>query len=564
MGILIKNGVVYDPAQGIYGEKMDISIDGDKIVEDVSSPERVIDAEGRLVVPGGVELHSHIAGGKVNAGRIMRPEDGRKGRAPRGRLTRACSGFSILNTFSTGYTYARMGYTTTFEAAMPPLLARHTHEEFEDMPITDKGALVLLDNNWMTMEYVKAGDLDRLAAYVSWMFGATKAYGIKIVNPGGVEAWGWGKNCSINDPVPHFDVTPKEIIRALAKVNEELKLPHSIHIHCNDLGHPGNFETTLETYEAVKDITASSDRQVMHATHTQFHAYGGSSWKDFESKADAIADYVNKNDHITIDLGAVMFCDTTTMTADGPMEYSLHTLSRRKWSNHDVELETGSGIIPVAYSPKVPVNAIQWAVGIELALLIEDPWKVVLTTDHPNGCPFTFYPEIIALLMSKPKREEMLKGVSDAVGRRALIATIDRELTWGEIITMTRSAPAKILGLSESKGTLRVGADADVAIYDIMPESFDPAKGYREIEEKLMRTFYTVKGGEVVVKDGEIVATPPGRTYWVNPVGERAHAMREEMLKDLEAKFDAYYTVSMANYPVQDEYLSHPLEIRAG
>ncbi|VUT27581.1 MAG: formylmethanofuran dehydrogenase subunit A [Candidatus Syntrophoarchaeum sp. GoM_oil] len=564
MTILIKNGVVYDPAQGIDGERMDVAIDGDKFVNDVSSPDMVIDAEGRMVVPGGVELHTHIAGGKVNAGRIMRPEDGRKGRVPKGKLTRACSGFSVLNTFNTAYTYAKMGYTTTIEAAMPPLIARHTHEEFEDTPITDKGALVLLDNNWMTLEYAGSGDHEKLAAYVSWMFDASKAYGIKIVNPGGTEAWGWGKNCSINDPVPHFDVTPKEIIRALATANEALELPHSIHLHCNDLGHPGNFETTIETYEAVKDIKASSDRQVMHATHTQFHSYGGSNWGDFESKADEIAKYINKHDHISIDLGIVMFCDTTTMTADGPMEYNLHTLSRRKWSNHDIELETGSGIIPVAYSPKIGVNAIQWAIGLELPLLITDPWKMALTTDHPNACPFTFYPEIIALLMSKAKREEMLKGVSEAVGKRALIATIDRELTWSDIMTMTRAAPAKILGMADRKGSFRAGLDADVSIFDIKPESFDPTKDYKQIEEKLKRTLYTIKGGEVVVKDGEIMATPHGRTFWANPIGEKGLALRDEMMVDLERMFSDYYSVNIANYPVQDEYIPHAVEIKAG
>jgi formylmethanofuran dehydrogenase subunit A len=359
-------------------------------------------------------------------------------------------------------------------------------------------------------------------------------------------------------------VTPKEIIRALAEVNETLELPHSIHIHCNDLGHPGNFETTIETFDAVKDIKPSSDRQIMHATHIQFHSYGGSTWGDLVSKADEIAKYINKNDHVTIDLGAVMFCDTTTMTADGPMEYDLHTLSRRKWSNHDVELETGSGIIPVAYSPKVGVNAIQWAIGLELPLLITDPWKMALTTDHPNGCPFTFYPEIIALLMSKAKREEMLKGVSEAVGKRALLATIDRELTWSDIMTMTRAAPAKILGMADRKGSFRAGMDADLSIYDIKPASFDPTKDYRQIEENLKRTVYTIKGGEVVVRDGEITTTPHGRTFWVNPKGEKKLALRDDMITDLEMMFADYYSVNIANYPVQDAYIPNAVEIKAG
>ena len=45
------------------------------------------------------------------------------------------------------------------------------------------------------------------------------------------------------------------------------------------------------------------------------------------------------------------------------------------------------------------VNAVQWAVGLELLLLISDPWRIFLTTDHPNGACFWRYPEIIHLLM---------------------------------------------------------------------------------------------------------------------------------------------------------------------
>ncbi|MHC1566225.1 MAG: formylmethanofuran dehydrogenase subunit A [Candidatus Syntropharchaeia archaeon] len=558
MALMIKNGFVYDPLNGIEGEKLDIFIEDGKIVSDAKNPE-VIDAEGRLVMPGGVEMHSHIAGGKVNAGRIMRPEDGRKGLEPKGKITRACSGFSVPNTFATGYRYVKMGYTTTFEAAMPPLVARHTHEELEDIPICDKAALSLLDNNWLGMEYIKAGEIDKLTALIAWLIQATKGFGIKLVNPGGVEAWGWGKNVSdLDGTVPHFEVTPREIIKALAEVNERLNLPHSIHIHCNNLGHPGNYETTLKTFDIVKEINTKRGRQVMHATHVQFHSYGGSNWGNMDSKADEIAKYINSNDHVTIDLGVVMFCDTTTMTADGPMEYDLYKLSRRKWSNHDVELETGAGIIPVAYSPKVGVNVIQWAIGFELALLIEDPWKVALTTDHPNGCPFTFYPKIISLLMSRKRREEMMREVSDAVNKRALLPSIERELDWNDIATMTRAGPAKILGIHEyGKGHLGVGADADIAIYDIKPDEIDPSRD--PVESKLSVTKYTIKGGIIVAKDGEIVAAPEGKTFITNASVESS--LMDAMLEDLEKNFRERYSVSLSNYPVQDEYVMHPFEI---
>lgn len=556
MELLITNGIVYDPLNQISGEKMDILVKDDKIVSAVKNP-KVIDADGRLVMPGGVDMHTHIAGGKINVGRMLRPEDGRRGIEPRSKLTRVCTGYSVPNTFATGYRYAKMGYTTTFEPAMPPLLARHTHEEFRDIPIVDKGAIPLLDNHWLVMEYIKSGDMDKLAAFIAWIMNATKGYGIKIVNPGGAEAWGWGKNVrDLHDIVPNFDITPAEIIHGLAEANERLNLPHSIHIHCNNLGHPGNYDTTLATFDLVKDIAAEK-RQVMHATHVQYHSYGGSTWADMESKADAIASYVNSHDHVTIDPGQVMFGDTTTMTADGPMEYELHMMSKRKWTNKDVELETGSGIIPVFYSRKVSINSIQWAIGLELALLIKSPWKTALTTDHPNGAPFTRYPEIISLLMSKKRREEALRNVHDAINKRAIISSIDRELNWEDIAIMTRSAPAKILGLDKyGKGHLGIGADADISIYGISPEEDDP----RKIQSALSHAKYTIKGGEIVVKDGEIVAVPEGRTYWVNP--EFDGEATKDMLDDLAVKFKEYYSVNLANYPVQDAYVPHPIEIK--
>ncbi|MHC1636104.1 MAG: formylmethanofuran dehydrogenase subunit A [Candidatus Methanospirareceae archaeon] len=555
--LLIKNGIVYDPLNGVKGEEKDICIRDGKIVEDVKNPKE-IDAEGCIVMPGGVDMHSHIAGGKVNAGRLLRPEDGRKGLEPRTKVCRACSGYSVPNTYATGYRYARMGYTFVMEPAMPPLTARHTHEELIDTPIVDKAAMPLLDNNWMTLEYVKSKDIDLLAAYIAWMINSTKGYGIKIVNPGGTEAWAWAKNCNLDDAVPYFDVTPAEIIKSLAEANERFEMPHSIHLHANMLGQPGNYEITLKTYDLVKDIKPSLKRQVLHATHVQFHSYGGTKWADFESKADEIASYVNKNEHITIDLGAVMLGDTTTMTADGPMEYNLYRLTGRKWTNCDVELETGAGITPFLYSGKVSVNTIQWAIGMELALLIKDPWRVILTTDHPNGAPFISYPILISLLMNKERREEVMKEVHPVINKKAVLPTIERELEWHDIAVMTRAAPAKILGLDKyGKGHLGVGADADVAIYDITPEEKDAGK----IQKALLNAKYCIKGGEIVVKDGEVVASPEGKTYFVRV--ECEDKLTEEMLSHLKEKFENYYSVSMANYPVQDVYTPKPFEIRA-
>jgi formylmethanofuran dehydrogenase subunit A len=556
--MIIRGGIVYDPANGIFGEEMDLCIDNGKIVEDAKGDE--IDARSLLVMPGGVDAHSHIAGKKVNTGRIMSPNDSRLGAEPRRGICRPSSGYTVPNCFAMGYRYVRMGYTTVFEAATPILEARHTHEELEEIPILDKGALTLFGNNWEVMECVREKDLAKLAAYVAWGLHSARGYGVKLVNPGGGEAWGFGANVKgVQDPVPNFDVTPAEIIKSLAEVNEMLHLPHSIHLHFNNTGKPGNYTTALETLDILKDVSPSRMRQVVHVAHMQFSTYGGTSWRDFESKAPLIADYFNKNNHATMDVGQILFGAAMTMTADAPLEYSNARLTHAKWSNHDIELEESSGVVPWVYFRKNLVNDVQWAAGLELALLTIDPWKVLMTTDHPNGSPFVNYPEVISLLMSKSKRAEEMATQHEMAAKRSTLTSVERELDWSEIAIMTRAAPAHILGL-EDKGHLGVGADADISIYNIRPEEVDASKDHQVVKKALIKALYTIKGGIVVAKDGEILAVPKGKTFWVDAAVPQA-AM-DRLMVDIQEKFNKYYSIQLSNYAVQDAYVTNPAVIK--
>ena len=552
--IIVKGGYVYDPLNKVDGERADVLISDGKVVEKLNEREaKVVDASGMVVMPGGVDLHSHIAGSKINLGRAMRPEDHRKDVVPKTRLTRSGVGYSCPSTFVTGYRYAQMGYTTVMEAAMPPLGARHVHEELNDTPIFDKGAFTLMGNNYFTLKYVKAGDMEMLKAFVAWLLKATRGYAVKIVNPGGVENWKWGRNVGgLDDLVYNFEITPRQIITSLARANEELGLPHTIHLHCNNLGVPGNYETTIETMDAVKGIAPKGGRRsVLHVVHVQFNALRGESWAKLKSGASKIASYVNSNSHVTIDLGQVIFTDTTTMTGDGPWQFRLHNLTGNKWINSDVEMEAGAGVVPYTFRKENPANAIQWAIGLELALMIYDPWKVYMTTDHPNGGPFMFYPKVISWLMSRKARTDAMLEINRSVMKKTGLAGIYREYDFNEIATTTRAAPAKILGLT-NKGHLGVGADGDVSVYNIDPTGWRPSM-YRDVEKAFTSAAYTIKGGELVVRDGEVMATPQGAIYWVDAkIPEDAEA---ELMKDLEVEFKNIYTVNLSNYPVQDAYL---------
>jgi formylmethanofuran dehydrogenase subunit A len=534
----IINGEVYDPTNGINGEVRDIYLKDGRVVEKFEGGE-TIDASGMVVMPGGVEFHAHVAGSKVNAGRKMCPEDHRDHVFPRTAITRAGVGHTIPSTFITGYHFAQLGYTTLMEAAGPPLGARHVHEELNDIPILDKAFFVLMGNNYFVLKFIHEGDFSKLKDYVAWLLKSTGAYAIKIVNPAGVDTWKWGRNVnSLDDKADTFPVSPRDIVVNLARVQQELGLPHPIHTHCNNLGVPGNVEITLETLKAVGNMP-------IHITHAQFNGYAGSDWSDMRSGAAELAAYVNEHKNVTVDMGQVVFGPVTTMTADGPWQSRLHQLSGHKWYNHDVEMETGAGVVPYKFSKRNAVNAVQWATGLELALRVDDPWRMFLTTDHPNGGPFHAYPDIIKMLMDRDYRAQVIEGVQRRAQTHSGLKDLQREYSLYEIAIITRAGPARSLGL-KNKGHLGVGADADVSIY--LKQS-DP-------KEMFYHPRYTIKGGEVVAKDGQILLDKPGTTLFVSPGHD--HQIESAILEE----FEDFYTIRFKNYPVHyDHYLPHRAEV---
>lgn len=535
----IRGGKVYDPANQVDGIVKDICIDGGRIVEDVDGG-RILDATGMIVFPGGVDIHTHVAGGALNFARAMTPENQRHAlkfiHTPDRRMG---IGGPTPTTFATGYLYAGMGYTTVVEAAVPVLSAKHTHEELRDTPIVDKACNVLMANNEIVLDLFEAGEFERAREVVAWLIWAAKAYGVKGVNPGGVTAWKFGQNANaMFQPVPGYHrITPAKIVARLAQIVDELNLPHPLHLHCNNLGAPGNYTTTLETMKALEGNRA-------HMAHLQFHAYGGNDWHTMRSESAAIAEYFNAHPNLTCDAGAVLFGNAVTITADGPWQHLLYQLTGRKWGNIDVENETGCGVVPYTYKGNNLVNAVQWAVGLELLLLINDPWRVFLTTDHPNGACFWRYPEIIHLLMDAEFRRERVRSLPPKALKRIVLADLNREYSLYEIAIITSAGPARALGMPQ-KGHLGIGADADVTIYNQNPDG----------EHMFRYPRYVLKAGEIVVEEGDIRQRMDGRGFVVKP---RFDPKVEDYLKPV---FQQYYTMSFENYPVEIERVEHA-EIR--
>lgn len=530
----IVNGKLHDPTNNIDGEIRDICIKNGKIVDSVDADAKKIDAQGMVIMPGGVDIHCHIAGPKVNLARKLQPEDRRLDPHPGSALMRSGTGGIVPSTFATGYRYATLGYTTVMEAAVTPIGARHTLEELHDTPVIDKGFYVLLGNNIFLQQLLQQGRREEFKQAVAWWINATKAYTAKLVNPGGDEPWKGKRNsnvANIDEKSTETDLTPRDIIDAFIDVVNELGLPHPPHLHGNNLGHSGNVSTTLET------MRTAGDRR-LHMAHIQFHSYGGELGKNPISAAQEIAEYINTHPNITCDVGQVMFGKSTIMTADAPLAYMLRGISKNKWVNADTECESGCGILPFSYQENIYVHALQWAIGLELFLLSQDPWRVILSTDHPNGGSFMSYPKLIRLLMDKEFRKQEIQSVNQKAINKTILQDLDREYSLNEIAIITRAGPAKALNL-KNKGHLGVGADADITVYD---EHED-----KELMFSVPR--YVIKSGKLIIEDHEFKQDHIGRVLHAEPDYD------ETIIESIRPFFEDYYSIEFDNYAVNDSYL---------
>ena len=521
VNMLLRGGRIVDPANPAAPQRRDLAVHDGRVVEPIVGQcyDEEIDASGCVVMAGGIDLHTHIGGGKVNLARLLMVQDHRAGdepiALPVNPLELASCGSCTPGTLATGYRYVEMGYTAAFEPAMVASNARHAHMEMGDVPVLDHGAYVMLGNDELFLQLLSEGgrggrslarNFSQLRDYTAWTIASSKAMGVKVVNPGGISAFKFNqRKLDVDEPHVHWQVTPRRVLHTLARALHELGVAHPLHIHASNLGVAGNIASTLETIDALEGLPA-------HLTHVQFHAYGVEGPKKFSSAALQLAEAVNANPQISIDVGQIMFGQTVTASGDTMRQHANSSLaSPRKWVGADIEGIAGCGVVPFRYREQSYVNALQWAIGLEIFLLVRNPWQVVLTTDHPNGGPFTSYPHLIRLLMDRSFRDAQLARVHPDVAANCALREIARELTLEEIAVMTRAAPAKLLGLRD-RGQLGVGAAADIAVY----------REARNREAMFATPEFVFKDGRLVAQAGKVLATPVGGTHFAEPEFDRA------------------------------------------
>jgi formylmethanofuran dehydrogenase subunit A len=539
MLIRLAGGRVVDPANG-RDSVGDVWIRDSRIIAAPvgETPDEVFDVSGKIVMAGAIDIHSHIAGGNVNTARLLLPENHRAHVARPAQTPLSTAGWS---TFETGSRYAAMGFTTVIEPAVPTHYALHAHLELADVPIIDKGILTVVGEDDFLLNLLReGGNRAAIADYLASALAQTKGLGIKSINPGCSVAFANNaRTYDLDDMVPFYGVSSRQITQALQQGVMDIGIAHPLHLHTNNLGLAGNVDTALRTLQAA-------DGKPLHLAHLQFYAYGKEGKRGFSSAAAQLADAVNKTPNVTIDVGQVMFRQTVTVSCDVILQNrSIGSAKPRKSVIFEGEVNS-AGVVPYLYKADNYYNAVQWATGLELFLLITNPAQVFFTTDHPNGAPYTTYPEIFALIMSRDLRNKWLADLPQEAVEQTTLPAIAREYSFSEIATMTRVAPAKLLGLTD-RGHLAPGALADVAIYDDDPD--DRARSFRFAH-------LVFKDGDLVVRDGKVTHYRPGRALTVQP------SYDSNIDRRLAHHYDAAYGLSRDLFKVPEQAigLDHAFE----
>ncbi len=541
MKFKIINGTIFDPSQKINGKKKDLFIDSGFIVEpkknELTKFKETIDAKGLIVMAGAIDIHSHIAGGNVNNARLLSPEIHSNFLEINLKRKKNLPGFnSRWTSEGTGYRYAEMGFTTVVEPAVLPINAFMTHLEIEKIPMIDKGCLGIVGNDGFLLEALhKKKGQPYIDDYVAWNLDSSKCIGLKVINAGGTELFkysGESESFNIDDIVPEYGVTSRQILESLNKANENLNIPHPVHVHCNNLGTAGNVDSILATIDAAKG-------RRMHLAHIQFYAYGNEGKKGFSSESVKLAEAINKNTNISVDIGQIMFKPTITISSDiWKQNQAKANANPNKWMISEIE-DGGGGIIPYEYKENNFVNALQWSIGLELFLQINDPWRVFLTTDHPNGAPFTSYPELIRLLMDLSYRNAELEKINIKAKELSYLKSLKRTYSFYDIAIMTRAAPAKILGFKD-RGSLKNGSIADISIYN-------PNK---PIDKMFRGAEYVFKNGVQIVRNGFVTRHFKTRTECVKLNYDK------KIHKEIKDWFDAYYSLNLREFEIDEKFFS--------
>ncbi|MFX1275643.1 MAG: amidohydrolase family protein [Promethearchaeota archaeon] len=501
--LIIKNGIVFDPLNGIEGEVKDILIEDGKIVESISNKKDVkeINASGKTVIPAAIDIHAHIASQQVNWARLL----GKNNEI----FQKVWKGLTLENIAKD---YISNGYTMIVEANVFPSLTKQTIFNFNNLPVLDKAMLLNVSNLWsLELEYQR-GKIDDMAIFLSDLLEKTKGFGFKVYNPFESEDWDFKVlRDDLSKQGRLYNFNALDVYENISKSNEELGLPHSVHAHVEGYEDPQGNINLLKILEKIKSLNLKNPdnrSQIFHLAHASSYNINGDN--------SNLIKFFNDNQNFDLDLGILGFNEINPIiSSDRRLINSLiksknpHKLIR---SAIEFEGDLFSSIRKFDKNNEKDCNL--WANAIDLVLNIKNKYQIQASINFPNYANITDIPKIATLFVSSEARNNFIKRMNVDFLNKTTLKDNDKTITFNELIIITRASPAKSLGLRKVKGNLDIGVDGDVNILNFNALELDLNKDYEILKEKLKNIEYVIKEGEIIKHQDHIIFNNIGKIFW--------------------------------------------------
>ncbi len=542
--LLVKNGFVFDPFNTIEGESKDILIEDGKVVDKFTSSSDIkeIDAKGKTVVPAAVEIHAHIASQQLNWVRLLGSNN-----------QDFQNVWNSLTLNAIAKDYISNGYTFILEANVFPSLAKHTIFDLKRFPVLDKAYLLNPSNFWaLELEFQKEM-VEEGSIFLSNLLEKVKGFGFKAYNPFEAEYWNWKvvrKNLTEKGRL--FNFTPMDVYEKLPRFVEHLGLPHSIHAHIEGYETSYSKENLLTALSRVKSLglkpNPKNDFKIKRSQI--FHLAHGSSYNIDGDNSELIKFY-NENQDFDMDLGFIGFnAINPLITSDRHLINKLiNSTNPNKLIRSSVESEGDSFASLRKFSKKTKENCEMWANAIDLALNIS-PWQLQFSVNYPNYADIVNLPEIASWLISNNAREQFMNDMELKFLKDNSLTSNNKVLTFNDFVILTRSSPAKSLGIGTIKGNLGLGADGDLNILNLNLNDTDISKNYENFKSALGNIEYVIKAGEVIKNHDKINLKSSGKIFWASGKPEKEEtksilAKKEDFFQKYSSNFYNSYSITI-------------------
>jgi formylmethanofuran dehydrogenase subunit A len=505
----IINGLVFDPINNVEGEVKDIFIENGKIVNKFTSEKDVkeINAKDKTIIPSALDIHAHVASHQLNLARLLGAKDQRFQKYWEG-----------LKLFDIAKNYIRQGFSFILEANVFPSFAKQTLFDFSHVPVLDKAFLLNISNLWaLELEYQK-GLYKEGAIFVSDLLKKVKGFGVKVYNPFEAENWNWNLlRKELTEKGRLYNFNPLDVYVNLTKMVEFLKLPHSVHAHIEGYESrevKGNLMKVLNEISSLNPIEVRSNNPKV-ARSQIFHLAHASSY-NIDGDNSELIKFFNKNGQFDLDIGFIGFNPINPIiTSDRRLINFLNSSGENGAIVRESLESEGDCFIALREFKKSdgdPCNL--WGNALDLALNIKNKWQVQFSVNYPIYGDIKNTPQIYEWLMSSKSRERFMKDMNTEFLKNHPVAINSEEYSFNDIIIITRSSPAKSLGLEKYKGNLGLGTDGDLNILNININKIDTSKSVEEIIKAFRNIEYVIKEGNIIKKQDDIALDYPGKIFW--------------------------------------------------